>query len=493
MNEVKIYGDIGWDVRAAEIDEKLSSFNEEPVRIRINSGGGDVYEGIAILNSLRSYAGELTIIVESLAASAASFIAVGAGAEVIIRPNAEVMIHKAWTMLAGNADDVDKAKADLARQDVKIAKIYAERAGGELDDWLTRMSAETWYSAEEALDAGLVDRIEDAKSPAAQNAGTRRVFAQFRFANRAAAPPPVTRSESGDKTTTPSDGQKGDTVSVLNKLAQELGKKPEDVQAALSGFFNETVQVTGELEVTYPANTAVAPTERVSVEPVIGDAKSEESEHESGNATPQNSIDDLAIGLTFAVGDAPEGWDVAVDESTGVLTVKAPSGAEPGENAEVTVRVNDSTDVVAGFTVRSLSDDDDEGEAGEESDVGEDAPSAPAGPSNTVSLDRDTYDLLVAQAKQGAQAAADKARAERAAEVDAWIKDGRIPASQRDKVLNIMHENPGLAREVYGANLKDTVPMGELGHVGGGMPKNKADEMLAKAESLRANNKKKGK
>ena len=109
MNEILIYGDIGWENTARQVEDQLKEFNGEPVKVRINSGGGDVYEGIAILNALRGYSGEITVVVESLAASAASFIAVGAGSKVVIRPNAELMIHKAWTMLAGNADDIDRA------------------------------------------------------------------------------------------------------------------------------------------------------------------------------------------------------------------------------------------------------------------------------------------------------------------------------------------------------------------------------------------------
>ena len=468
MNDLLIYGDIGWENTAKQVQEKLNEFDGGPVRVRINSGGGDVYEGIAILNTLRAYSGDITVVIESLAASAASFIAVGTGERVVIRPNAEVMIHKAWAMLSGNADDIDKMRADLARQDVKLAKIYADRAGGSPDDWLSVMAAETWYTADEALAAGLVDEIEDAKQPAMASLGA--MHAQFKFANRAAAPPPpVTRSESGDATTTPSDGQKGDTVSILNQLAQELGKKPEDVKNALSGFFNETVEVSGQVDVTYPEETAVAPTERVTVEPTVAN-----TDGEAGGS----------LGLAFAVSNTPDGWDITVDESAGTVTAKAPAGVEPGDTATATVVVNESTEVPVAFKVRALADDDEQPTSTEDVDTPASGESA-----NTVTLDRDTYNLLVTQAKQGAQAASDKAREARIAEVDNWISEGRVAAAQRDKVLSVMHENEALAREVYGSNPKNTVPMAEVGHVGAGMPKSKAEELLAKADSIRNNKK----
>lgn len=470
MNDLLIYGDIGWENTAKQVQEKLNEFDGAPVRVRINSGGGDVYEGIAILNTLRAYAGDITVVIESLAASAASFIAVGIGERVVIRSNAELMIHKAWTMLSGNSDDIDKKRDYLARQDMKLASIYAEKAGGELDDWLQAMSAETWYTAEEALEAGLVDAIEDAKKPVEAAAGSSRVFAQFRYSSRAAAPPPpVLRSESGDATTTPSDGQKGDTVSILNQLAQELGKKPEDVQRALSGFFNETVEVSGQVDVTYPEETAVAPTERVTVEPTVTN-----TDGEAGGS----------LGLAFAVSNTPDGWDITVDESTGAVTAKAPAGVEPGDTVTATVVVNESTEVPVAFKVRALADDDEQPTSTEDVDTPASGESA-----NTVTLDRDTYNLLVSQAKQGAQAASDKAREARTAEVDNWISEGRIAAAQRDKVLSVMHENEALAREVYGSNPKNTVPMAEVGHVGAGMPKSKAEELLAKADSIRNNKK----
>lgn len=475
MSEILMYGPIGpdfWEpenaITAKSVMAQLSEISGD-VTVRISSGGGDVYTGIDIMNALKNHDGEVTVIVESLAASAASFIAVGGADRVLMRKSSELMLHRAWTLAEGNADDVRKTLADLERQDNKLAAIYAGKAGGDVQDWLDAMSAETWYTAEEAVAAGLADGIVAEKSSAPEPSASL-AKRRFKFANRAAAPPPpVARSESGDKTTKPSDGQEGDTVSILNQLAQELGKKPEDVKNALSGFFNETVEVSGQVDVTYPEETAVAPTERVTVEPTVAN-----TDGEAGGS----------LGLSFAVSNTPDGWDITVDESTGSVTAKAPAGVEPGDTATATVTVNESTEVPVAFKVRALADDDEQPTSTEDLD-------APAGEesANTVSLDRDTYNLLVAQAKQGAQAASDKAREARVAEVDNWISEGRVAAAQRDKVLSVMHENEALAREVYGSNPKNTVPMAEVGHVGDGMPKSKAEELLAKADSIRNNKK----
>lgn len=493
MNDLLIYGDIGWENTAKQVQEKLNEFDGAPVRVRINSGGGDVYEGIAILNTLRAYSGDVTVVIESLAASAASFIAVGTGGRVVIRPNAEVMIHKAWTLLSGNADDIDKTRADLARQDMKLASIYAEKAGGELDDWLQAMSAETWYTAEEALEAGLVDAIEDAQKPVEAAAGSSRVFAQFRYSSRAAAPPPpVTRSESGDATTTPSDGQKGDTVSILNQLAQELGKKPEDVKNALSGFFNETVKISGDVDVTYPDDVKIVPTERITVDAKIGDTTADDEQveviPEGTEPQPTPGAVELAksAGLTFTMGDVADGFEATVDEG-GTVTVTAPSGAEVGSTAEFTVMVND-TAVPLSVTVRALSEDTNDGES-----AGEDTPAAPAGgesAADVVTVPRAVWDEYMAdRAKYSAKLAEDKQRALEA-KVDGHIREGRYSAGHRAAAIAAYQTDPVAAEKIWGSLPKNVaVPVQEIGHSGDVAGMSKLEKLRAKAAANRQNKK----
>lgn len=468
MNEILIYGDIGWDNTAKAVDEQLKTFNDEPVTVRINSGGGDVYEGIAILNALRGYAGEVTAVIESIAASAASFIAVGIGGKVIARPNAELMIHRAWTFADGNSEDIARTISDLERQDVKIAGIYAGKAGGELDDWLALMSAETWYTAEEAQASGLVDEVQDAKQTVDASIGGSRVLAQFRYNNRAAAPPPplARRSESaGNKL------KEGDTVGIFDELAEKFGKSPEDVEKAFAGFFNESVQISGEVEVTYPNDVKIVPTEKIKVEPVIGDKPAEDAEGaepvaaELVDAEPAGDSAAVQLakqaGLTFAMGDVAEGFTAEVDEG-GVVTITAPSGAEVGSTVDFTVLVNE-TPVALGVTVRSLSEEtQEEQEAG--SEPVEPAPPVDAPLSNKITVDIDTWNEVQARAKFGDEAYV-KAQADaREAKVDEWIRDGRISAGLRAKAIAAIHRDEEAAVALYGSNPKNTVPRGEMGY-----------------------------
>lgn len=434
MTEVLIYGDIGFDNTAKTVREQLEQADGSAT-VRINSGGGDVYEGVAILNALRAFDGDLTVVVESLAASAASFVAVGCGARVIARPNAELMLHKAWTMPMGNADDLRKTLADLDRQDLKLAAIYAERAGGTAEGWLEVMASETWYTAQEALEAGLIDAIEDAKRPAvAASMSNSRVYASCRYAGRKEAPAPVIVADSP-----PLD--KEDSMNILNKLAEELGKKPDEVRDALSGFFNETVQITGEVDVTYPEGVKVAPTEKVTVKPLFDGAE----------GVPP-------AGVVFELGTVPEGYVAEVAED-GVVAITAPSGAEVDSTADFTVKVGD-VEVPLVVTVRAVSDGEGDKPAGDPAQ----APAADAPSSDSIPLDRETYAELRAAAKFGWQAMEQEKQSKLEGEVDGWIREGRISASLRPKAVKAIKANADIARDLYGSNPVNTVPRAEVGY-----------------------------
>lgn len=426
MDEIVIHGDIGWDVRSADVVARLADI-EGDVTVRINSGGGDVYEGLAIMNALRAHAGEVLVVVEGLAASAASFIAVGGATRLVMRPTAELMIHEAWSMADGNAADMTKAAGDLDRISANLAGIYADRTGGAPDEWRERMRAETWFSADEALSVGLVDAVEDARGatkPAAL--GRSKVMASFRYGGRRDAPAPVINGPSG---------QKEEGMSFLNELAQKLGKPEAQVLAALGKIMNEEVTVTSTIDISYPEGTSVLPTGKATVEPV-------------GEIPP--------TGLAFTVGEAPEGWVVEVDEATGVLSVTAPAGAEPESEVDlvVTAAGNDApVELPVKISVKSAAGEDDPVETGGE-------PVAP----ETVTLDADTYRDLQAAAALGWEAKAQADKRARADEVDTWIREGRVNVAHRSKIIALMEKDPETARGTYGSNRAGTIPRGEIGH-----------------------------
>ena len=225
--EVLIYDEIDpwWGVAAADFVRDLARVDaERDITVRINSPGGDVYEGIAILNALRGRDGRVTTVIDGIAASIASVIAM-AGTDIVMMPNTEMMIHDPWMVTIGNAKDMQDAADNLARVADNLASIYADRAGGETEDWRAVMQAETWYSAAEAVEAGLVDRVEELPDDkaAAKKPAARFDLSIFNYAGRAAAPAPLALSrpsaaEAEDTT------RKGAPVATLKEgLAERLG------------------------------------------------------------------------------------------------------------------------------------------------------------------------------------------------------------------------------------------------------------------------------
>ena len=145
------------------------------VELRINSPGGDVFAARAMAQAMREHPGKVTAYVDGVAASAASLLAVSA-AETVMAPGSMMMIHEAWTIALGNKGDFLSTAALLEKIDASIVETYQAKAGGEPAQWAAQMAAETWYTAAEAVKAGLADRVSDAKPAAAQAAWDLGVY-----------------------------------------------------------------------------------------------------------------------------------------------------------------------------------------------------------------------------------------------------------------------------------------------------------------------------
>lgn len=421
MTEILIYGEIGGDVVASSVVSELKGIEDDEVTLRINSPGGDVYEGLTIMNALRSHHATVTAVVEGLAASAASFIAVGGADRVVMRPTAELMIHEAMSFIGGNAAEMSRVVDDLDRISANLSTVYAERSGGDPAEWRERMRAETWFSAEEAVAAGLADAVEDGRAAVA--AVTGRVTNHFKYRGRSVAPSP---------TLTALSGQKED--SGMGSLSHQ------DVVNIVRKIMNEEVTVTSTVDITYPDGSSVVPTGKVTIEP-------------QGELPPS--------GLVFAVGEAPEGFVAEIDEVSGVLNVTAPAGAEPESEVELTVTVtgNDApVEIPVTVAVKSAAGDEDGAPAEAP------APSEEPAPADRVVLDMDTYNDLKAAAQLGWDAKAKADESARVAKADRWIKEGRVNAAHRAKVIAALHTNEAAATELYGSIPKNTIPVAEIGH-----------------------------
>ena len=233
-----------WGISAKEfttaLDELPDTITE--IEVLINSPGGEVWEALAILNSLRRHKARVVAVVEGIAASSASFIAAGVD-ELRIMENAQFFIHKAWGMCVGNEHDMAKYATDLAHEDRNIASIYASKAGRNADQWLAEMSEETWFSADEAVTAGLADSVIRAReSAAAQNALNRFDLSALSRKQRATTNSSAAEAE---------DNRKEADMATLNEsLASRLGiaadADDETVLAALDEALAEQAQEPAE-------------------------------------------------------------------------------------------------------------------------------------------------------------------------------------------------------------------------------------------------------
>lgn len=133
----------------------------------INSPGGDVFAGVSIYNALREFDGDVTIRVDGLAASIASIIAM-AGDKVVMNPGSMMMIHKPWTFAMGNTDELEKIQEILAGIEESLIPIYATRTGKSEAEITELLNAETWMTADEAVEMGFADEAIEAKSGSSQ-------------------------------------------------------------------------------------------------------------------------------------------------------------------------------------------------------------------------------------------------------------------------------------------------------------------------------------
>lgn len=129
------------------------------ITVRVNSGGGIATEGLAIFNALESHRGKVTVVIESIAASAASIIAM-AGEEVVMKTGAVMMVHDPAGFTMGNSSDHAKSIEALETLAAAMADIYAEKTGRAVDEVRGEMKAETWMTAQEAVDKGYADTIQ---------------------------------------------------------------------------------------------------------------------------------------------------------------------------------------------------------------------------------------------------------------------------------------------------------------------------------------------
>lgn len=248
----------GWfGVTADDFVRDVAGLDVQHLDIHLNSPGGEASEGVAIANVLRQHKADVTVWVDGLAASAASVIAM-AGDEVVMNTGSQLMIHDPWTVAMGDAAEMRKSAEMLDSTANALASTYAAKAGGTSADWRAVMQNETWYTADEAVSAGLADRVATDEDkgrgsgeqvvPGASSGGWSMwdslaaadrhmptAAAAFRYAGRAEAPPPPKTPAASASGSTHKEGSTpvAFTDEQLAALRTELGLAADASEAQI--------------------------------------------------------------------------------------------------------------------------------------------------------------------------------------------------------------------------------------------------------------------
>lgn len=278
--DVYIYDEIGdswWGGIApkALIDE-IAALDVESMTVHINSPGGAAWDGITIMNALRAHKATVNVVVDGLAASAASMIAM-AGDTVTMNRGSQMMIHDASGGAYGNAQDLESTAAVLHKLSDSAADIYAARAGGTREDWRAVMQAETWYTAEEAVTAGLADAWDGSAEGDELAAVASFDLSRFRFQGRAHAPTPQLAALKPPSSSEPGEPIRKETVVAYDDLKAGLAKRlgvtdasasDEELLAALDETLNEQADPTPE-PAAEPAPAAALPEGTVAIDATV--------------------------------------------------------------------------------------------------------------------------------------------------------------------------------------------------------------------------------
>lgn len=229
---IRIYDEIGFfGITAEAFADEIEDITADEIEVQINSMGGDVFDGIAIYNALRTHEARITTRVDGMAASIASVI-VQAGDERIMLTGSQMMIHPAWGFAMGDASVMRKLAEILDKQTDIVAGIYTERAGD--GGFRELMDAETWFDADETVEAGLADQVvvPDA-APSTENRTETRFTEQ---ADAAVAALDVL----ADRTEEVVTFRAGQGKPPLSEDSVEIFRRLEDVKERLDAIVAET-------------------------------------------------------------------------------------------------------------------------------------------------------------------------------------------------------------------------------------------------------------
>jgi ATP-dependent Clp endopeptidase proteolytic subunit ClpP len=218
--DVEVYGTIqstaGWwsDDSTVSVTNVLKTLEglspSQTITLHINSVGGEVSEGVTLYNRLRAIPNTKNVIVEGLAASIASVVAM-AGDNIHMALGSQMMVHDPWAYTAGNSTELRHAADVLDTTKESLLDIYEKRTGMQRDDIASMMTDETWLSANDAKDKGFCDTVDSDIEMVAQVSTDDLIVNGMRMKLTALKGLPIDKYEKV---------QKGDKKMTLEELMQ---------------------------------------------------------------------------------------------------------------------------------------------------------------------------------------------------------------------------------------------------------------------------------
>ena len=270
ITDVYIFDEIGtYGVTAQAFINDIKDLKDTPINLRINSLGGDVFDGMAMYNVIKRREARTTVYIEGIAASIATIIALGAD-EVVMAENSLFMIHNAWGGTMGEAKDMRKTAETLDKISSELTDIYRKKTGLSNDVLAEMMDAETWLNADEAYELGFVDTISDSIKVAAK-------YDVSKFKN-------ITQEEIQNKLSININNKK-----MTNELKEWFNSKVDEIVATVKGDVKVSKDVAEETMITVNLGDN-------------DDIKNKISEFESNNIELSNKIASLEEELATAKG-----------------------------------------------------------------------------------------------------------------------------------------------------------------------------------------------
>ena len=229
--DIYIFDEIGtYGVTAQDFISEIKGLKDMPINLRINSLGGDVFDGMAMYNVIKRREAKTTVYIEGIAASIATIIALGAD-EVIMAENSLFMIHNAWGGTSGEAKDMRKTAETLDKITSELTDIYVKKTGLSYDTLAEMMDEESWLNAQEAFALGFIDTISDSIKVAAK-------YDVSKFKN-------ITQEEIKNKLSININNKK-----MTNELKDWFNSKVEEIVTAVKGEVKVSADVAEQTAIT---------------------------------------------------------------------------------------------------------------------------------------------------------------------------------------------------------------------------------------------------